>query len=76
MTAMGLLRRNADRRFALLVLGSLACVIGFGWSRLSGGTARGGDHREIDRAAVRAKLQTGDLVRHEALYYHRGAEEP
>lgn len=76
MSAMGLFRRNADRRFAVLVLGALACVAGFAWSGLSAGGARDGGHREIDRAAVRAKLESGDLVRHEALYYHRGAEPP
>jgi hypothetical protein len=62
--------RGGEWRLLGLATATALCLAGFLLAQLGAGTDRRGGHRAIDVEAVQQKIQSGDLVRHEALWYH------
>jgi hypothetical protein len=64
-----------DLRFAAFVLANLLCLGGFIAGSLEGAAPADGGWRRIDRAALQARIDAGDLASREARWY-RDATEP
>jgi len=66
--------RRRELRFLALAVINLACIAGY----VTGGvgvTPQEGGWRRIDYQAVEARMEAGELVRKEALWYHAASEE-
>jgi hypothetical protein len=62
-------------RLLALVAANLFCLGGYVMAEREVSEERGG-YREIDIEAVEAKIREGDLVRHEARWYHVDPDAP
>jgi len=67
--------RGRDVWFTALLGANVLCLVGFLATELEASREEVG-WRRIDTTAVEAKIRSGDLVRHEALWYHLDEEEP
>jgi hypothetical protein len=67
--------RGRDVWFMVLLTANVLCLGGFLATELETSQEQAG-WRRIDIGAVEAKIRSGDLVRHEALWYHLDEEEP
>lgn len=61
--------RRRDLRFVALVGANLAGIAGFLVAGLRTADETPGGWRRIDREALEARIEAGDLVRHEARWY-------
>ena len=64
-----------DLQFIALVCVNLACVAGFLFAEFETGQQPAGGWRRIDLPAVLNRIESGDLHRHEAQWYHRAKTE-
>jgi len=62
--------RASEWRLLGLAAANAACIVGFLVAQLGADTDGRGGYRRIDVEAVQEKIRSGDLVRHEALWYH------
>ncbi len=59
-----------DLQFLALVCVNLACIGGFLTAHFDTGQEPAGGWRRIDLPAVLKRIESGDLQRHEAQWYH------